>query len=250
MEVDRRAVCKLPSGMAGRILHSRALYDSLTEGYRLHPGIHTRAAARAGCHWRAAKRAYELGWPKYTWAPPIRLTIAQEGDIARVRAAEVAKKQRELDDSDREKSRQASIETLTEEANIGKAMRKDVLNAALLVAELTQAMRAMIRVVMREVLEPEADGSFNMGRPRFKLNPTIAPLAAMKMVAAYTNMAAKVAYAGETIIQLGRTERGQNNVVVGTNDMSEAQAMEELRAAAEIVKSLEADAALEEEQVH
>jgi hypothetical protein len=224
-------------GRMGARGHTRELYDKLTEGYRGANGVHLRAAEYASCDWRTAQRAYEKGWKFHTWARPIREVLQEEANAAKAQAMERAAAARAAADAEAGKARQHRIDQLATEAAVMTAISKDVQNAAILVSSLTPAMQGFTRVIMKEVLEPEADGSYNLQRPRFKAAgaTTVKPLEAMKMLDAFVRMANRVTQAGETIIALGRLERGESTVnIAAVDNMTEDQAMEELAAAAEI----------------
>ena len=59
------------------------LYHKLKESHREDEGNHHAAAKAAGCSYPAAKRAYEAGWPEFTWAPPIKVALQQDGVAVR-----------------------------------------------------------------------------------------------------------------------------------------------------------------------
>lgn len=211
--------------------YTRELYNKLLEGYRGAPGVHTKAARYAGVGWRTAKRAYTQGWPQVAWGKAIELVLREEGDQAKVIAMERARRERELQDADAEKARRARLEQVAEEEIIARALRKDVQNAAILVSSLTPAMQGYTRIIFQEVLEPEPDGSYNLNRPRFKQSPGVSAVAAIRAIEAFTRMASRVSQAGELVIQLGRTERGEANMNVAVDNMSAESAVEELQLA-------------------
>lgn len=75
--------------MAPRLIDHET-YDALVKAYSAAPGFVAGAAAAAGCSWTMAKRAWNVGWPAFEWAVPIRDVIEAEKARLRIqRAADV-----------------------------------------------------------------------------------------------------------------------------------------------------------------
>lgn len=219
------------TGKPGRRAYTRALYDALVTGYRLAPGNAAHAARVAGCERRCALRAWSKGWKGLPWARPIQTVLAEETQAARARAADIEKRKREADDARREAARQEQVEAEAQERTMLKAARQDVLSAAVVCAELVPTMRALGRIVAEAAgIDPAT------GKPSGN-KPTVDAKAAMMMLSRWTGMAGKVVYASEVLVQLGRTERGQPNAIVGhvQEDMSPEQTEEELLAGVELL---------------
>jgi hypothetical protein len=191
-----------------------------------------------------ARNAWYRGFPRQraagaVWARPILEVLKEEQDAARVRQAELNRREREAEDAARELARREHVEELAEEGKLRSALRKDLLAAAVIVADMVPATRALANVVKAAVLDPATNYTTALAVPQ------VDPMKAMRILKEWAATAARVAYAGETVIQLGRTVRGQSNVNVGkADDMSPEEALEELEMAKEV---LEHRAALREE---
>lgn len=220
------------TGKPGRRAYTRKLYDALVEGFRLAPANAAHAARVAGCERRCAKRAWEEGWRGLPWARPIREVLAEETQAARARAATEERRRREADDARREAARQEGIEAEAQERSMLKAARQDVLAAAVVSAELVPTMRALAVVIRNAVIDPDS------GRVRDK--PLVDAKTSMTLLSRWTGMVGKVVYAAEVLAQLGRTERGQANAIVGhvEVEMSPEQTEEELLAGVELLARL------------
>lgn len=220
------------TGKPGRRAYTRELYDALVVGFRLAPANAAHAARTAGCERRAAKRAWEQGWRGLRWARPIRDVLAEEGQAARARHADVERQRREAADARAEAARVEAVESEAQERSMVKAARQDVLASAVVAAELVPAMRALAGVVRNAVLDPIT------GRPLAA--PAVDPKAAMMMMSRWSGMVGKTVYAAEALVQLGRLDRGQPNAVIGHAEveLSPEQTEEELVAGVELLARL------------
>ncbi len=216
------------TGKPGRRAYTRALYDALVVGYRLAPGNAAHAGRVAGCERRCALRAWEHGWRGLPWARPIREVLAEETQAARARVAEQDRMKREGEDARREQARVEGIEAESQERSMLRAARQDVLASAVVAAELVPAMRGLAAIVKSAVLDAN-------GKPL--PNPTIDAKSAIIMISRWTGIVGKVVYAAEVLAQLGRTERGLANTIVGHAEieLSPEQTEDELVAGVELL---------------
>lgn len=220
-----------------RSRYTRETYDRILAGYRGAPGNHTQAALYAQCDKAMARRAFHQGFPRQykagaTWARPIKEVLAEEVEAARVRKAELNRREREAQDAERERARAEHVEELAEEGRLRGALRKDLLGAALTLSELIPSLRLLVGVVKSAVLEPDGKTP--------KATPSVTPIQAMKLLQQNALAVGRLATAGEQIVQLGRTVRGQTNLNVGLVDMSPEEALEELEMAREVLEQTKA----------
>lgn len=220
-------------GRRPRARYTRETYDRMLAGYRGSPGNHSQASRYAQVDRAMCRLAWERGFPRQykagaVWARPIKEVLAEEVEAARVKRAEEARRERERQDAEREAARRESVEELAEEGRLRGVLRKDLLASALVLSELVPSVRALAGVVRSAVLDPQ-------GKPL--ATPGVSPMQAMKLLKEYGATVSRVAYAGETIVQLGRTVRGQANVNVAVHDMSHEEALEELEMAAEVLQA-------------
>jgi hypothetical protein len=75
--------------MATRLI-DRKTYDLLVSAYREEPGNRANAARVARCSWHMADRAWTHGWPRVSWAIPIRDVVGDERTAARALLAREA----------------------------------------------------------------------------------------------------------------------------------------------------------------
>ena len=60
----------------GKLAYTRENYEKMLRAFRDSPGNAAAAARHVGCNWRTTQRVWEHGWPKFTWARPIKDVIA------------------------------------------------------------------------------------------------------------------------------------------------------------------------------
>lgn len=222
--------------MAARSL-TRNLYDRLVEGYRLAPGNASNAARHAGCERRCARRAWEHGWPQWPWARAIRDVIADEGETARVRAAEIERRRREAEDADREKAHAERQAALTEEANMLTGTRRALLGAAAVSAQAIPGLQALAGYMLDELCTRDPVSGRWAAKPAAAIKAAGVTLKdVVLMHGRFATATSRLAGAVEAIVQLGRTDRGLPNAIIGTagSDMNYEEALDELRAAKEL----------------
>jgi hypothetical protein len=176
-----------------------------------------------------AKRGWELGWPAFPWAKPIKWVLEQEivdaqaaGRMAVIRAQEAA-------EGEAEAVRQEAIEARKQEQQMLKAARGDVIAALVLAADLVGAMRVAVQAI-KDQLQVK-DGKL----------PTIAPSVAMALLTRHATLVQKAVGAAEAVIQLSRLDRGASTLNVGfglpEENLTPAQIDEELEAIAEVLNA-------------
>jgi hypothetical protein len=112
-----------------------------------------------------------------------------------------------------------------------KVARGDTLAALALAAELTPAMRQLARVIV-EAAKPQADGS----------PPAVSAREAMGLLSRHTQLIQRAVGAAETLVQLGRLERGQSTANVGVGGFSQELTVEEALAELEAIEGFVAQA--------
>jgi hypothetical protein len=220
--------------MARRAL-TRELYDSLVIAFREAPGNASFAARRALCERRMAKRGWEIGWPQYPWAKPIKRVLENEKIDAMAQARMATVRAQEAAEAERDAARQEAIDAKKQEHQMLKAARGDVLAALVLAAELVPSMRAVAQAVAAACRSP---GNGPDGKP---LPPAIPAPAAMGLLTRHATLIQKAVGAAEAVIQLSRLERGASTVNVGLSapdeDLSMEDALEELEAIEEVLRT-------------
>lgn len=222
---------------SGRRPYTREFYDSLVQGFREAPGNATHAARRALCERRAAKHAWDKGWPAYPWAQPIKKVLESEAIAAKaeVRKAEIARG--EQAEADRALAAQEAIEARKQEQQMLKAARADVVAALVLAAELVQPMKQVALAVAEACKSP---GVGSNGKP---LPPALAPALAMSLLTRHATLIQKAVGAAEAVIQLSRLDRGASTVNVGLTveeDLAPEAIAEEMEAIVEVLADLRA----------
>lgn len=235
------------AGMAGTPL-SRDLYDRMVAAYRECPGNHSRAARAVGVDRRMTTRAWLKGWPRYAWARPVSAVLAEEHDTARSRLAAVEQRALAERQAERDKASVASVEARTEEEQLLRAARRDVLGVLVIAAELTPAVRVLGRLVMEAItllarqiqagggeLTPKQIGQF------------------VEIVDRHARLVSKAVYAADAVLKLSRLERGEPGYLVGVRadaldeqaeKLSEAEALAELRHGRDLLEEMLREGAL------
>lgn len=213
---------------SGRRAVTREFYDSLVIAYREAPGNASFASRRALCDRRMAKRGWELGWPAYPWARPIKVVLEEEKQAAQAALRRAQISAQEAAEAERELARQESIEGLKQERQMLKAARGDVLSVLVIAAELVPAMRACAQAVAAAMKPDPATG-----KPA-----QIAPAVAMGLLTRHATLVQKAVGSAEAIIQLSRLDRGAATVIHGAaaEDLSIEDALAELEAVEEVLR--------------
>lgn len=230
---------KRPKTQRSPIRYSRLTYDKVLEGFRSSPGNASEAARYAGVCRKTAQRLWQVGWPNYAWAPPMREVLEREGKAATVAALERARREREASDAERERGRRLYHEALEEEGRMMAAVRKNVAGAAIVGLSMLPAMAALAKVVNSAVLGPD-------GRPL--PDPTISPKEAMKLLRDFTTSVSKLAYAEKNVVELGRLDRGQSTVNIASVGvtMTDAELKEQLDLVVDVSATLGEELAAED----
>lgn len=200
---------------------TRERYGKLLAGYRESPGNHAATASFVGCDWRTAKRAWELGWPKYPWARPIRDVLREEEESARKRAAAL---EQELSEREREHSdaaREEYIEARAQEQQLLKVARHDVMTALASCAKLSNAV---------QLLADHISTKLQQGLAHLPADK------ALRLLRDYVRVTKDAVLAADAVVKLSRLERGQATQVHGFADeeLSLEDALHELDRADEL----------------
>ncbi len=190
------------SGVRGqrKMPKTREAYEILLRAYRNESQNHASAARAAGCTALTAQRTFEKGWPTPEgWAPPIKEKLAREADA--VRAAEEARirahERAVIEEA--EQARARAVEAKTEEEQIIRTGRKEVLQAFGMTLELVPAMRKLAKSVNAAIMDES-----------FKVDPT----QAFTFMRHFSGLMQKGLLAAELTIRLSRLDRGQPTMIV------------------------------------
>lgn len=207
---------------------SRKTYELVLEGFRDSPGNIAHAARHAGVDWQTAKRLWDVGWPKFTWARPMREVVEEERQKALAEVAARLQKEKELHEADREKTRAMAVEQKAAEEQLLIAARKNVAAAFGLSAKLVPAMDGAVGYIRQVFLNP--DGTQKSAKDVEAAG--IDPKTAVSILRQHAGILARATGVMETLIQLGRTQRNEPNAIVGhvVADMSAEEAAEEIEA--------------------
>lgn len=158
--------------------------------------------------------------------------LAEETQAARTRHAELERQKVAAEDARRETARLEGVQAEAEERSMLKAARQDVLAVTVVAAELVPAMRACAALINRALVDPSTG--------KLLATPTLDPKAAMMLMSRWTGVVGKAVYAAEVLAQLGRTDRGQPNAIVGHAEveLTNEQTEEELVAGVELLARL------------
>lgn len=226
----------------GRRAYSRDIYDALLDAYRASPGNHSQAMKRTGWTWDACKRAWELGWKQFDWARPIKTVVYEEEAKARAVALERSEKERELQDAERERIRQAHIEATADRILIRKGVRTSLKNALGASAYAGPALISMSSFLLHEFCDQGPDGRWV---PKPYLDLKAGGMTAAKAVGFakdFNTMLARVVLAAGEAEKVDRLEEGKPTEIVGGSvavvDLTEEQELEVLDIAADAARKL------------
>jgi len=122
-----------------RTAYTKELYDKLVRAFREAPGNFSHASRISGSGRAACKVVWEHGWPKRSWAPPIRDYLAKEKEMIRAER----QKQLEIDQANeelsREKATKDAINAQAQEAAGSAAARANALALANVIGRITIA---------------------------------------------------------------------------------------------------------------
>ena len=128
------------------------------------------------------------------WARPLRDVLAEEEGSARARTAALAEAELEHQKAIAEKGRDEHTEMRAQELQILKLARHDVIGALAAVAKLTPAVQVLADYVVREIQAGKIDD----------------PAKAMRIIGQFVTTGSRCATMADTIIKLGRLDRGQS----------------------------------------
>lgn len=232
--------------MSGTPLN-RDLYDRMVAAYRECPGNFSRAARAVGVDRRMTTRAWHNGWPRYSWARPIKDVLAEELDTARSRAAALEERAAREAQLERNQAQAAAIEAKTEEEQMIRAARKDVLSTLIIAAELVPAMRTLGKLVVASIASVAKAAEKQGGvLPKKELHE------AMQLIDRHARLVSKAVHAADAIVKLSRLDRGEPGYMVGVRGnldeqaamLSEADALAELEHAADLLEEMRSQKAL------
>jgi len=122
-----------------RRAYTKELYDKLVRGFREAPGNFSHASRVSGMGRTACKLAWECGWPKRTWAPPIKQYLAKEKELIRAERQKQLEIDQATEELAREKSTKDAINAQAQEAAGSAAARANSLALANVIGRVTIA---------------------------------------------------------------------------------------------------------------
>lgn len=131
--------------------YTQSLYDRLVEGFREKPGNASHAARKAGCERQAAKRAWELGWPSRSWAPPIKEYLAQEQEKVRAARAIAMEEKIRVDQEQRDKARNDAVEAQKQEALASQSTRVNAIGLNNMVSRIIGPFLGVVQTLADEI---------------------------------------------------------------------------------------------------
>lgn len=198
-----------------------------------------KVALWCGVDARTVKRTWERGFaramlgkqtPKpYAWAPPIRDVFAKEQQIAREESAAYKRQQQAKLDRAREEAEREVAEALREETELRTRGRKLAL-AALGILAKSAKMQMDLDARVEKILAGKSDVELETF---LKLILTIRRDFGLQV--------GRLVKAAETMVKLGRLERGQTteNIGIGGEELTDEELKAELSAGAALAKQVE-----------
>lgn len=184
------------------LTYTRDLYNLLTDGFREAPGNASHAARVAGVDPRTARRAWQKGWPKFSWGIPIREVIRREMEAARTEREKKLTADREQQQRDREKARADAVRATAEEAQAASIARANGIAAGALIQSLLRSM-----VPLTKKLQESMEGADLKPREMAKM------LGDAAYIVRQGNEAIKTAF------ELERIRVGEPTQVIGVTSM-------------------------------
>jgi len=137
-----------------KLIYTKSRYSDLVRGFRESPGNFSHAARIAGVGTATAKLAWEKGWPRRSWAPPIKEYLQKEKEQIRAER----QKQREIDqateETARERATKDAIQSQAQEAAGSQAARANALALANVIGRITIACIPLSERVAAELKNP------------------------------------------------------------------------------------------------
>jgi hypothetical protein len=167
--------------------------------------------------------------------------VLEDDMLAARAAAREAERQRQVTiDAERDGKRRAFIEGKSQEEQVLKVARNDVLSALVIAAELVPAMRALSKVIQAAAQPPD-------GSP-----PTISAKDAMGLMVRHSLMMQRAVAASAQVLDLSRLDRGEPTSIIGIGPaptLSYEDALVELEEASELLTVVRARGSIRTEAV-
>jgi len=207
-------------------------YEALVQAFRDNPGNFTRVAKAVGTTRPTAKRAWERGWEKFEWAPPISEVLADEMEVARARiqqAKEAEAVREELVNppegivSAAEQRREAHLQAQADRA----AAKEHAIQARKELGEMIEALVKLVRqseaVLLRRNPGAQAlaarvnDEMLKLAKAKGK---KFSLAHAMNVLRAHNNDVRSVTMAGRRAFELQQTHLGDPSKIIGVQQTS------------------------------
>lgn len=216
--------------MARRAI-TQEIYNALLTAYREHPAGHGHARVAAGVDSRTAKKAWQEGWPKLGWAPPIKGVVEEEQKEARARLA-----------VEQAKATNAAMKAgAALPQGLQGAAKEDALDSRVKEAQLVRLARDNTLLLLGSV-QGLLKGTFELSKQAKDL-VVEAKLSPMQLSRFYANVA-KVAHeandAGRLAMHLERQLVGAPTEIIGIASVSLSDAEREAREALEMIEEAKA----------
>lgn len=211
--------------MAYRVA-SVEFYESLLAAFRAKPGNWSHAAAHAGCDRRTATRWWEAGQPPHY--KPIKQVLAEEQEEIRHQQQELREIELQEREALKDAKRKAEEERDTQEVNIMKLARSNVLGSAMALAHPNASMRRVCEAMAASIDKLATD---------IKVDPgSVKPERVMALANAYARAVKAVTEASRLIVVAERVRRGeevQGDLGLSVSKMTTEAALEVIELANE-----------------
>lgn len=225
-------------------------YEALLQAYRENPGNVTAAAKAVGTSRETAKRAWDLGWEKFDWAPPIRDVVEEEMVIARSRIEQQKETEERLmaaeepaitksaerreahiaAQEERARAKENAIKTRVEQGRMIEGVRKSVMQVEAATLHLGGAIQLLSKRAAKEIKR--------MANSTKKMKPE--ELArALHIIRQYSSTVREGAQSAKIAVEIESLHMGEPTQIIGLQSTNFDDASEEeLRR--EIKKALQA----------
>lgn len=190
------------------------LYRALYDAYTKQPGNVKNAAREAGCTWRTAKKAWEIGFlsKSNTWAHPIQEALRLEQEMAR---AQYQREELERVEKDQRDARDQAVEARKNNLKMVDVSRNSVVqagNALLRICGPAQklANRLAAEITKRAEQEEDIDVEKNI-----------------ELIAKLSIMSERISRAAQTVIQTDNLNNGDPTIIAGITGLPEDLTIEE-----------------------
>ncbi len=228
-------------------VRTKAGYNKILDAFRQTPGNYAGAGRIAGVNQKTARRAWEHGWPRWTWARPIRDVLKEEADQTMARVAARLEADDKEATEERAKSRKASLLVKEEEEKILLACRRNVVALLGITARSLVVAEALVGKLTHETCEMGVDRN---GAPALRPKPgatiKLDPEKCGQLLERLSRVQSKAVELAGQVLDQGRLSRGEPTAFVEhsvSRDLSPEQAAEEIEAQDQAIGIIREEAA-------